>query len=55
MINGKQYCQVHAHCILYSVSSHKSCKPGSLVDRGANRSIAGDDTCIIEKLEISLL
>jgi len=49
VVNGKQYCQVHVHCILYSVSSHKSCKPGLLVDRGANGGIAGDDVCIIEK------
>jgi len=33
----------------YSVSSHKSCKPGSLVDRRAHGGIAGDDVCIIEK------
>jgi len=49
VVNGKQYHQVHAHCILYSVSSHKSCKPGLLVDRGSNGGIAGNDICIIEK------
>ncbi len=49
VVNGKRYHQVHTHCILYSVSSHKSCKAGSLVDRGANGGIAGDDVCIIEK------
>jgi len=48
VVSGKQYCQVHTHCILYSVSSHKSCKPGLLVDRGANGGIACDDICIIE-------
>jgi len=31
------------------VSVHKSCKIGSLVDRGANGGIAGDDVRIIEK------
>jgi len=49
VVNGKRYCQVHAYCILYSVSSHKLCKAGSLVDRGANGSIAGDDVHIMEK------
>ena len=51
VVNGKQYCQVQAHCIFYSVSSHKSQKAGSLVDRGANGGIAGDDIRIIEKLD----
>jgi len=49
VVNGKQYHQVHAHCILYSVSSHKSHKTGSLVDRGSNDGIAGNDVHIIEK------
>jgi len=49
VVNGKRYHQIHAHCILYSVSSHKFHKAGSLVDRGANGGIAGDDVCIIEK------
>jgi len=49
VVNGKWYYQVHTHCILYSVSSHKSHKPGSLVDRGSNGGIAGNDVCIIEK------
>ncbi len=49
VINGKKYCQVQSHCIYYSVSSHKSCRIGSLVDRGANGGIAGDNVCIIEK------
>ena len=49
VVNGKRYCQVHAHCIFYSVSSHKSQRVGSLVDRGANGGIAGDDVHIIEK------
>ncbi len=48
-VNGKKYCQVQAHCIYYSASSHKSCKVGSLIDRGANGGIAGDDIHIIEK------
>ena len=42
-INGKKYRQVQSHCIYYSVSSHKSRRIGSLVDRGANGGIAGDD------------
>jgi len=49
VINGKRYHQVYTHCVLYSTSSHKSHKPGSLVDRGANGGIAGNDICIIEK------
>jgi len=49
MINGKKYCQVQSHCIYYSVSLHKSRQIGSLIDRGANGSIAGDDVHIIEK------
>ncbi len=47
--DGKKYRQVQVHCIYYSVSSHKSQKVGSLVDRGANGGIAGDDVHIIEK------
>ncbi len=35
VINGKKYCQVQSHCIYYLVSSHKSRRVGSLVDRGA--------------------
>jgi len=49
VINGKKYRQVQSHCIYYLVSSHKSRRIGSLVDRGTNRGIAGDDVCIIEK------
>jgi len=49
VINGKKYCQVHVHRIFYSVSAHKSRKVGSLVDRGADGGIAGDDVRIIEK------
>jgi len=37
------------HHIFYSVSSHKHHKAGSLVNRGVNGGIAGDDVCIIEK------
>ena len=49
MINGKKYRQVQSHRIYYSVSSHKSSRIGSLVDRGANGGIASDDVRIIEK------
>jgi len=49
VVNGKRYHQVQVHCIFYSVSSYQSQKAGSLVDRGANGGIAGDDVCIIEK------
>ncbi len=49
VINDKRYCQVQAHCIYYSVSSHKSRRVGLLVDRGTNDGIAGDNICIIEK------
>ena len=49
VINGKKYRQVQSHRIHYSVSAHKSKRMGSLVDRGANGGIAGDDVCIIEK------
>jgi len=31
VVNGKRYCQVHAHCILYFVSSHKPCKLACLL------------------------
>ncbi len=43
VINGKKYCQVQSHCIYYSVSLHKSHRVGSLVDRGANGGIAGNN------------
>ena len=49
VVNGKKYRQIQKHQILYSVSSHKSQKAGSLVDRGANGGIAGEDVRIIEK------
>ena len=49
VINGKKYHQVQSHRIHYSVSAHKSKRVGSLVDRGANGGIAGDDIGIIEK------
>ena len=49
VINGKRYCQVQSHHIYYSVSSHKLRRVGSLIDRGANSGIAGDDVRIIEK------
>ena len=49
VVNGKRYHQVQVHHIFYSVSSHKSWRVGSLVDRVANGGIAGDDICIIEK------
>ncbi len=49
VINGKKYREVQSHRIYYSVSSHKSQKVGSLIDRGANGGIAGDDARIIEK------
>ena len=49
VVNGKKYHQVQVHCIFYSVSSHKPWRVGSLVDRGANGGIAGDDVHIIEK------
>jgi len=49
VINGKKYRLVHQHKIYYSVSAHKSRKIGSLVDRGANGGIAGEDVRIIEK------
>ncbi len=52
VVNGKRYCQIQGHWIFYSVSSHKSCKVGSLVGRGANGGISGEDVCIIEKSEI---
>ena len=51
VVNGKRYHQIQVHCIFYSVSSHKSQRDGSLIDRGANGGIAGDDVCIIEKSE----
>jgi len=51
VINGKRYHQVQSHCIYYSVSLHKSCRIGSLVNRGANGGIAGDEVCIIEKYD----
>ncbi len=49
VINGKKYHQVQSHHVYYSVSSHKSRKISSLVDRGANGGIAGNDVHIIEK------
>jgi len=49
VVSGKKYCQVNNHKIHYSISAHKSCQIGSLVDQGANGGIAGDDVCIIEK------
>ena len=47
-LNGKRYRQVDMHAS-YSVSAHKSSMRGSLVDRGANGGVAGDDVRIINK------
>jgi len=52
IINGKKYCHVQSHCIYYLVSSHKSWRVGSLIDRSTNSGIAGDnDIHIIEKTD----
>ena len=47
-INGQTYRSVNNH-IIYNVSQHKSSARESLVDRGANGGIAGNDVRIIEK------
>ena len=36
--------------IQYNVSSHQASKKGSLVDRGANGGLAGEDVRIISKI-----
>ena len=49
-LNGITYRQVNMASRMYSVSScHAAGHKGSLVDRGANGGIAGDDVCIIAK------
>ena len=37
--------------ICYSVSNHEASKRGSLVDRGANGGLAGDDVRIVQTSE----
>ena len=53
--NGTIYRQVNTASTLYSISScHASGHKGSLVDRGANGGIAGDDVRIIAKTDRSV-
>ena len=47
---GSNY-QVTVHRITYRVSAHQATIGGSLVDRGANGGLAGNDVCIIHKSE----
>ena len=47
--NGIVYHQVNTATILYNISSCYTAGKGSLVDRGANGGIAGDDIKIIAK------
>lgn len=50
VIDGKRYRQINMHeRVTYNVSNHKASKKGSLVDRGANGGLAGDDVRIINK------
>ena len=54
-LNGTIYRQVNTASTLYSISScHAPGHKGSLVDRGANRGIAGDDVRIIAKTDRSV-
>ena len=39
--------QANTH-LTYSVGKHRADKPGALIDRGANGSIAGANVCVIE-------
>ena len=48
-INGKMYRQVQTYKITYRVSNHQSHQGYSLVDRGANGGVVGNDARIIEK------
>ena len=47
-LDGKTYCQINVHRI-YNVSKHCTTSHESLVDRGANGGIAGNDVRIISK------
>ena len=49
MIDGKLWRQVKCH-VTYSISNHSTISQDSLVDRGANGGIAGDDVRVIEKV-----
>ena len=49
-INGIVYQQVNMASAVYAISPcHAAGNKSSLVDHGANGSIAGDDICIIDK------
>ena len=49
-INGDKYVRkINSHDIRYNVSSTSRIKQSSLIDRGANGSIAGSDTRVIER------
>ena len=51
VIDGKRYVQVDHHCLQYQIASHEKSngKIASLIDRGANGGLAGEDVRIIEK------
>ena len=50
VVDGKRYRSVNVHsCRSYAVSNHHASKHGSLVDRGANGGLAGNDVRIIHK------
>ena len=51
-IDGQRYRQCNTH--EYLVSTHRSSKSGSLVDRGANGGIAGSDVRIINRTNKSV-
>ena len=49
VIDGKKYRQVNMAKMLYKVSTHKSSSKGdSLVDRGANGGVGGEDVRVID-------
>ena len=48
-IHGETYRKVNMAQVIYSVSNHRSSKTASLVDRGANGGIAGDDVRIMSR------
>ena len=51
VIDGKRYMQVDHHRLQYRIASHEKSngKIASLIDRGANGGLAGEDIRIIEK------
>jgi len=48
ILNGKKYIQADTHCISFSISCSITAQVASLVDRGANGGMAGEDVRLLE-------